>query len=184
MAGEKKHLNIEHQRVIAIRGSRTQEAFAGAINMSVDNLRKIERGEIGVTLNTARAIHEAEGVSLDYIYGYTDNTDDDASKILLYLAKIFNYSNEANDGTYHITLRKSVVEFLENYRQATDLYESGKIPEAAYIPWIEKLKADLNGSFKSEGDTDIEYTLIESKSYLEIERRLKAEIMKDTPRPR
>lgn len=184
-ANKSRDIPVENQRVIASRGSMTQEKYAEKIGMSVDNLRKIERGETSVTLKTAKAIRENIGTSLDYIYGYTDSTNDEASIMLLYLKELFSYNIDTSHDfvTHNISVRKSVSDFLKKYAQATKLYESGEIDTDIYTMWIEKIKKDLNTSFQSSDDTSIFYSMMESSNYQELVRERDALAMSQMPRP-
>ncbi len=155
-------MNVENENIRKLRNMRslTQEEFAEKAGFSVDTLRKCERGS-NLTLKTAIAVANAYDVSLDWIYGRTEDTADTASTMLLYLKKLFNYHIDENYVyPYIFEINPAVLKFLDEYKQATDLLENGKIPEAAYVPWIEKIKADFNAAIKSKDINNYEYCLI------------------------
>lgn len=49
-----------------------------------------------MTLDKATKIADAYNVSLDWIYGRTEDTSDTASSMLLYLNKLFNFKIDEN----------------------------------------------------------------------------------------
>lgn len=163
----------------------SQELFAESIGVSGATITKIEQGRNQVTLDVAKAICKRYSVSLDYIYGLSNDTNDEASTMLLYLQKLFGYTvDTSHSETIHrITAMQSVTEFLTKYAQATKLYESGEIPEAAYTPWVKKLKSDFNDAFKSEQDTGADYILIEAHDYDQLVAKIKCDLMDETPKP-
>ena len=184
-------MNIEHRRVKKIREAQikdgkviTQDAFAEEIGVSSATIQKIEQGRLAVSLDIAKAINAKYGVSLDYIYGLADDTHDEASTMFLHLKALFEYRGDEEHGTHSIIVRKSIVDFLQAYEQATNLLQSGKIPEEAYTPWIAKIKTDFNDAFKSEQDTSVDYTLIEAHDYAQLVAKIKGELMDETPKPR
>lgn len=158
-----KNMNIENENVVKLRKSlrMTQEEFSEKAGFSVDTLRKVERGSNNLTLKSAIQIVNAFDVSLDWIYGRSADLQDTASTMLLYLENLFHFRCDENyECPYIFEISNPVFEFLKDYQQATDLFESGKIPEAAYIPWVEKLKKDFNESVKNPGNEKTEYCLI------------------------
>lgn len=60
---------------------------------------------------------------------------------------------------YFFVIGKPFFDFFDGYVQATDLFNKGAIPEAAYNPWIEKLKDDFNKAMKENTDAE-EYGLV------------------------
>ncbi|PQA60149.1 helix-turn-helix transcriptional regulator [Siphonobacter curvatus] len=63
---------IESQRLIQVRGNLTQEEFANRIGLNRVNISNIENGTQALSIKTARLIKEQFGVSLDWLYGYTE----------------------------------------------------------------------------------------------------------------
>lgn len=148
-------MGIANERFKAIRESlgMTQEVFAGEIDTSVATVRKLERGDSdSLPLGHALKINQKFGYSLDYIYGITDDTNDEASTMLLYLKKLFDFTFDNRPGferfPYSLCVRKCVVKFLEGYAQAKGLLDNGTIPMAAFEPWVAKLKAEFDSAMK------------------------------------
>ena len=73
-----------------------QETFAEKIGRSVDTIRKIEQGSMKLSADIAIAIADAFHVSLDWLYGRADDTNDDASTMLLYLDKLLGFYVDKN----------------------------------------------------------------------------------------
>lgn len=63
---------IESQRLVQLRGDMKQEEFASKIGMNRVNLSNIENGSQALSIKTAKMIKEHFNVSLDWLYGYTD----------------------------------------------------------------------------------------------------------------
>lgn len=155
-------MGIANDRLKAIRESlgMTQETFAGEIGASVANVRKLEHGD-NLPLSHALQINQKFGYSLDYIYGLTDNTHDAASDMLLYLNELFNIefaSGSCPFATLH--MKNCVIDFLRGYTQAKQLLDNGTIPQAAFDPWLSKLKSDFDAAMESEQEST-KYRLIQ-----------------------
>lgn len=151
------------QIIKELRGhfSLTQEDFSERAGFSVDLLRKIERGTHKLTLDKATLIADAFDVSLDYLYGRTEDKSDEASTMLLYLRKLFNFKvDEDYEYPYFLEISQPIISFLSDYKQAEELFSSGKIPEAAFVPWAEKLKDDLNCALKDSTLESADYCLV------------------------
>lgn len=162
-------MSIEHERIKAIRkaaGIKTQEEFAERVGVSTETISKIEQGKNAVSLSVAKSVAEKFGTTLDYIYGLTDDTNDDAATMLLYLKKLFNHhvdSKYSKKCSHVITVRKCVGEFLDKYAEAIDALDRG-MPKEALDLWIEKLKADFNFAMAEDDDTEVvEYHLLHSE---------------------
>lgn len=150
------------ERIACLRKSKnlTQEQFAEEIGMSPATISSIEQGRNQVSAEVAIAIADRFGVSLDWIYGRTEDTNDEASTMLLYLKKIMGFHIDQNyTHPYFFVIGKPFFDFFEGYVQATKLFNEGAIPEAAYNPWIDKLKDDFNKAMKENPDAK-EYGLI------------------------
>lgn len=61
-------------RTLRKRRRMTQETLAGALNISIDHLSKIEHGKRGVSIDLLLDISEALDVSLDYLLKGTIHT--------------------------------------------------------------------------------------------------------------
>ena len=137
-----------------------QETFAEKIGRSVDTIRKIEQGSMKLSADVAIAIADAFHVSLDWLYGRADDTNDDASTMLLYLDKLLGFYVDKNyDCPYFFSMAQPFFDLFDGYTQATNLFENGDIPEAAYNPWVDKLKYDFNEAMKCNTERK-EYGLV------------------------
>lgn len=146
-------MSIENKRFKAVREalSLTQQKFAEELGISTAAVRKIENESTNLGINHAITIHEKFGYSLDYLYGFTDSTNDEASTMLLYLRKIFHYQYDAKM-KYPFTVKVSqpVIDFLKSISKADELLDSG-MPQEAYDIWLNQLKKDFNE--KMDGHT-------------------------------
>ena len=61
-------------RTLRKRRRMTQETLAGALNISIDHLSKIEHGKRGVSIDLLLDISEAVDTSLDYLLKGTAHT--------------------------------------------------------------------------------------------------------------
>ncbi len=157
-------LDIQNQKFKHIRTSllhMTQEEFADKLEISPKTVASIEQGKLDVSHKTALAICKKFGYSMDYIYGLTEDKNDTAGTMLLYLKKLFEYRADPECDKYpHIlSIRECVVNFLDGYAQANRLFNDGVIPESAFTPWVEKLKADFNSAMEADGKNE-EFRLI------------------------
>lgn len=148
-------MGIENERLKAIRErlGMTQEKFAEEIETSVANVRKLERGD-GLPLSHALQINRKFGYSLDYIYGITDSTNDEASTMLLYLRKMFSYQYDDTmpEYPYSISVWPPVIDFLNAIAKADELLKNG-MPQQAYDLWVEKIKMDFNEAMEKKEST-------------------------------
>ncbi len=151
----------DHFKLIRTNRGLTQEDFAAKLEISAPMVRKIEQGHSNVSLSNAKKIREVFGVSMDYIYGFTEDTDDDASTMLLYLTKLFDYK----EPHHSLSIKKCVADFLNNYAQAKDMFERGIIPVAAYEPWVDKLKHDFNNAIIDVEDVAVEFCLVPKEEF-------------------
>ena len=143
-----------------------QETFAEKIGKSVATIRKIEQGNMKLSADVAIAIADAFHVSLDWLYGRTNDTNDDASTMLMYLNKVLGFYTDNNyDQPYFFSLSQPFFDFFDGYTQATNLFKKGDIPEAAYNPWVDKLKSDFNEAIKSNPERK-EYGLVPKEKLL------------------
>ena len=83
--------DITKERLKKLRNIKgiTQQDFSEMIGMSVEMVGKMERGANSLSIQTALKIKDVFGVSLDWLYGTTEDIDDEASTILLALNKCF-----------------------------------------------------------------------------------------------
>lgn len=155
-------MSIENERFKSIRltSGMTQQEFAEKIQTSVNNVRKLESGD-SLPLPHAIKIHELFGYSLDYIYGLTNNTHDAASDMLLYLNELFNIIFESDSCSIAtLRIKNCAVDFLRGYAQAKQLLDNGTIPQAAFDPWLSKLKSDFDAKMEDSEQPAAEYKLI------------------------
>ena len=160
---------IEHERIRDIRkaaGIKTQQDFAERLGVSTETISKIEQGKNTVTVALAKKVADEFNTTLDYIYGLSDDTNDDAATMLLYLKKLFNYRIDGdNKDWFIISVKKCVLDFFTDYKQATDLFKSDKIPEEVFNLWVDNLKSKLNAVISDDTAMSQEYRLIPADKY-------------------
>ena len=162
----------------------SQEQFAEEIDVSVETVRKIEQGKGTLSLDVAKSIREKYGVSMDYLYGFSDCTNDSATTMMSYLDKLFDYHSDIQ-GEYvahHITIRKSITDYLRDYAMATDFHENKGLPESAYNTWVNSIKSKLNDEWNVD-DVGVEYLLVPASDYDELKKEIANDLMNSTPRP-
>lgn len=176
-------MDAKNNRIIQIRKelSMTQEKFAKAVDASAATIRNIEQGKGKLSADIAIQIHDKLGYSLDYIYGLCEDAKDTAGTMLLYLEKLFDYRVDPGCDKYpHILfIRKPVLDFLDGYARASQLYSGAVIPEPAYTLWVEKLKADFNSAMNADSECE-EFCLIPKKdrdSFVKILERDKCDLI-------
>lgn len=171
-------MGIANERLKEIRTNlgMTQEIFSEKINISTANLRKMEGGS-SVGIAHALKIHEVFGYSLDYIYGLTDSTNDDASTMLLYLRKLFHYEYNAKSNFCHtIEIAQPIIDFLNSLAKADELLASG-MPKPAYDLWLDQLKRDFDNAMNNQANYSTDKYAIVNK------RELVRELVKSDPKP-
>lgn len=182
-----KEKPIEIQRIIGIREAMglTQEGFAEKIDIAATTYQKIEQCAIKLSLNNAIRIAKVFGYTLDYIYGLSDDTNDDASTMLLYLNKMFSYhaDTQHTPHTHYIMVKECVVDFLERYAEINDFRTSKGLPQTPYDMWVSSLKAEFNAAWNQGENSSTNYCLIKVGDYESLKRGIEAELMSNTPRP-
>lgn len=177
-------MSIENERFKSIREalSLTQETFAEQLNISTASVRKLEKdGNLGVS--HAIRIHELYGYSLDYIYGLTDNTHDAASDMLLYLKELFDIEFNSEEIPFTtLYVKESAVVFLRGYAQAKALLDNGTIPQAAFDPWLSKLKKDYDTASDKE-EPLVKYGLVPEDTIREFVKPTSGTIRVDLSAP-
>lgn len=159
---EKQAVGIQNERIADIRKQSrlTQKEFADKIGKSADLIAKMESGKTPASIETAIRVSEVFGVSLDYIYGRTQEIKDEPSTMLLYLTKFFDYEcNEENGRFSHtVKVKKCAVDFLQKYATAKKIYEETSMPDIAFNRWVDMLKTEFNDGISDENA--VEYSLV------------------------
>ena len=106
-------------------------------------------------------IHEKFGYSLDYLYGLTDSTNDEASTMLLYLRRLFHYKYDEKSNFHHtVEIAHPVIEFLNSLAKADELLASG-MPKQAYDLWLDQLKRDFDSAMNKQANSSADkYVLV------------------------
>ncbi len=118
----------------------TQQEFADQLNRDFQMISHIERGTKGLYLPLAIEISKQFNVSLDWLYGLSDDTKDNASDIVDKLKSVFDI--DLVDKKVSIDLE--LAEFIKKLSQAYKTREKQGIPDEAFKYWIEGIKNEYN----------------------------------------
>lgn len=152
----------------------TQEQFAEKINVSTVLVSDIERQKKKLTLSNAIEIAKQFNVSLDWLYGLTDDTKDSASNILSTLKDIFDIDLEKK----YIKVDKNLAVYLEGLSEVYKAKASKKhnLPEEAFNYWLNGIKTTYNENPKS-GEKTLYYLQSQEEYLGELEEeRIKKQI--------
>lgn len=140
----------------------TQEELAEKIDVSAPLITGIERQVKKLSLRNAMLIAKKFNVSLDWLYGLSDDTKDSASNILATLKDIFDINLEKK----YIKIDKNLATYLEGLSKAykTKSNKDYNLPEEALNYWIEGIKKTYNENPKS-GEKTL-YYLQSKEEYL------------------
>ena len=156
------------------RENLTQEELAEKIDVSAPLITSIERQVKKLSLRNAMLIAKEFNVSLDWLYGLSDDTKDSASNVLSTLKDIFDINLEKK----YIKVDKNLATYLEELSKAykTKSNKEYNLPEEAFNYWIEGIKKTYNENPKS-GEKTL-YYLQSKEEYLgELEEeRIKKQI--------
>ena len=144
------------------RENLTQEELAEKIDVSAPLITSMERQVKKLSLRNAMLIAKKFDVSLDWLYGLSDDTKDSASNILATLKDIFDINLEKK----YIKVDKNLATYLEGLSKAykTKSYKDYNLPEEAFNYWIEGIKKTYNENPKS-GEKTL-YYLQSKEEYL------------------
>ena len=151
------------------RENLTQEELAEKIDVSAPLVTGMETQKKKLSLRNAMLIAKEFNVSLDWLYGLSDDTNDSASNILSTLKDIFDINLEQK----YIRIDKNLADFLESLSRAYKTRKEGILPEEAFNYWIEGAKKTYNENPKSDKKTV--YYLQSEDEYLgeQEEKRIK-----------
>jgi len=142
------------------RALKNQE-FAEELGFSIDTANKLSSGSVPLTLDKAKLIADKYNVSLDWLYERSEDTNDDAGRILLYLEKFFKIRR--GDGKvcdFIIEMDEDVKNFLLAVDDVRKIKETCVIPARAVEVWIDEEKRVFNEKYKAtETKTVVEYPL-------------------------
>ena len=156
------------------RENLTQEELAEKIDVSAPLITSMERQVKKLSLRNAMLIAKKFNVSLDWLYGLSDDTKDSASNILATLKDIFDINLEKK----YIKVDKNLATYLEELSKAykTKSNKDYNLPDEAFNYWVEGIKKKYNENPKS-GEKTL-YYLQSKEEYLgELEEeRIKKQI--------
>ena len=144
------------------RENLTQEELAEKIDVSAPLITSIERQVKKLSLRNAMLIAKEFNVSLDWLYGLSDDTKDNASNVLSTLQDIFDIDLEKK----YIRVDENLANFLKSLSTAykTKSRKEYNLPEEAFNYWIEGIKKTYNENPKSDKKTV--YYLQSQEEYL------------------
>lgn len=152
----------------------TQEEFAEKIGVSAVLVSNMEKQVKKLSLKNAIEISKQFNVSLDWLYGLSDDTKDSASNILSTLKDIFDIDLEKKC----IYIDENLVKYLEGLSKAykTKLSKEYNLPEEAFNYWVEGIKKTYNEKPKS-GEKTLYYLQSQEEYLGELEEeRIKKQI--------
>lgn len=156
------------------RENLTQEELAEKIDVSAPLITSMETQKKKLSLRNAMLIAKQFNVSLDWLYGLSDDTKDSASNILATLKDIFDIDLEKK----YIKVDENLAKYLEGLSKAykTKSSKEYNLPEEAFNYWVEGIKKAYNENPKGKEKTL--YYLQSQKEYLgELEEeRIKKQI--------
>ena len=135
--------------ILRKRENLTQAQFAEKINVSAPLVTDMETQKKKLSLRIAMLIAKQFNVSLDWLYGLSDDTKDSASNILASLKDIFDIDLEKKC----IHIDKNLADFLESLSRAYKTRKEGILPEEAFNYWIDGAKKTYNENPKSDKKT-------------------------------
>ncbi len=137
--------------ILRKRENLTQAQFAEKINVSAVLVSDMETQKKKLTLRNAMEITKQFNVSLDWLYGLSDDTKDSASNILATLKDIFDIDLEKKC----IYVDENLAKFLEGLFNAYKTKSSKKynLPDEAFNYWVEGIERAYNENPKSDKKT-------------------------------
>lgn len=118
----------------------TQQEFADQLNRDFQMISHIERGTKGLYLPLAIEISKQFNVSLDWLYGLSDDTKDNASDIIDKLKNVFDIDLISKK----ISIDLELAEFIKKLSQAYKTREKQGMPDEAFKYWVEGIKNEYN----------------------------------------
>jgi transcriptional regulator with XRE-family HTH domain len=167
--GTKRITAIKTDRVAELRSrkSLSREQFAADVSISPDMVKKLEKRERGLTLDIALKIAEAYNITLDWLFGVDNETQE--ANLFMDLRKIFkiNFSEkvyETENGTAQkeyptLSIDKQLAALLKDIENVEKLKEDGKLPDNIFELWIDDIKKKCN-NLLSNNDTEEKITYI------------------------
>lgn len=142
----------------------TQEDFAFKIGISPDSIKKIEQGHNVLTVDNAITIKEKFGVSLDWLYGVSEEMNDEISTTLIALRKYFKLCVKRNKYCKYFTatFSETLRDFLLEYDEAERICKEKNIPDSGREAWLNDIKARYNSKMQSNDlGKEIDYSFSE-----------------------
>lgn len=148
--------------ILRKRENLTQAQFAEKIDVSAVLVSDMETQKKKLTLRNAMLIAKKFNVTLDWLYGLSDDTKDSASNILATLKDIFDIDLEKK----YIKVDENLAKYLEGLSKAykTKSNKEYNLPDEAFNFWIEGIEKTYNENPKS--DKKILYYLQSQEEYL------------------
>lgn len=165
MSETDKMKEIIVERLKKIRGEKTQERFSADTKIEFETYRKIEQKSIVLSIENALKISKACNVSLDYIYGMSDDINKEISSINTAIRNIIGIKenivqerNFDNELMYTSTLDISLNECLHQLLIDIGKIKTTNLPEDKEKQAIEALELKYNEKvteLKENGDNKI-----------------------------
>lgn len=144
--------------ILRKRENLTQEEFAEKVGISAVLVSNMEKQVKKLSLTNAMEIAKQFNVSLDWLYGLSEDAKDSASNILVTLKDIFDIDLEQKC----LKIDSNLATFLEELSNAYRIKskKANNVSDDAFKFWIEGIKKSYNEKPKSD---DITYYYLQSK---------------------
>jgi len=145
-------------------GYKSRADFGEAVGLSEGTIKNAEYSD-NLSLESAKKIADRFNVSLDYLFGRSEDTQDSAATMMLYLKKLFDFEMENDYSFPFIKVKEPVKAYLDGLSQAKEMLKNG-MPETAYQIWVDELSRIFNEEMqKTEALNAEKYLLVPSPYY-------------------
>lgn len=149
--------SVETSRIKELREklNLTQEELAEKTGIDTQTISLMERKKIGLNIHNAIIISQSLNVSLDWLYGLSNDTNDSASDILMKLKNVFDFDWAKK----LLKIDGHLATFLEEISTAYKIREDTNMPDEPFNLWIEEIKKRYNENSKTKSNNQIYYYL-------------------------
>ena len=125
------------------------EKFAELLDRAPKSIIGYEQGQTLIPVEQAAIISKNYNVSLDWLYGVTDEMNDDAGKMLSALCNYIE-NKEFNGLDPQIRIDSAVYKFISDMSEAKAFKQWKNLPENAYNAWVENIKDTFRKNYNKE----------------------------------
>lgn len=124
----------------------TQEQFYEKTDLSVPTIKNIEGGK-SLSINSAIMISKSCNVSLDWLYGVTEETNDEIGMILSAMKKYVGF--EKKNDWYTVSINDTILEYFNRIAEIDRTKIENNLPDEPYKLWIDKTNSDYKEKLKN-----------------------------------